>query len=454
VAETTLYVHDFGLRQQDGVVRVGDVTVRDGVASLTTSQIAFPPWLVYPESGEHYVRLQAFAPAALTEWGFIEVVADTPRRPGDPIVTSFQVRIHDGTDPLYWDGAAWSVASLEAHWNTEAEVNANLPAYTGASLAVEVRLLTGDWELTPSLFRVKLSWTGKIINTFDEVLNRGLLAGMQSGIRPVATHVVLANGTATFDLDDTPSSPAFVWTDVLAVYDYDSDPGRTTDLLSSYDSATKVVTLVSSPTSGNRLWIVARYAPLVAASTGEDSIDGQTVPAIHIIDVAWSELHSLVGGRGPWVVDKTSSPPRAVLFPQPIPMRDLLITVELLAESNATMQALLAAVDSWCRQHQLLHLPNLDLKIALVQRTPGMGQPPVGGREDLRQMQMQMALLRVPIFSDAGSGDAAGNASAIIGAVEAGDPALALPVNPVQSVLLALQQSNGPENENVVLAEE
>jgi hypothetical protein len=455
--DSVYHLRDYCFRPQDSYALSGSVTVarRGGIASLKLVQVAAtypggPTW-TYPTTGVHYVRTDAFAPTARLAWDIVEILGNTPTDENNVAVTSLSVRIHDGTNSLYWDGAAWSIAG-STNWNTLAVLQPNLAAYLGASLAIEVRLVTTNQLFTPTVRGVKLRWTGRPVLIEDELVFRTVRASLYANVRPRTRMTVSHAGGLTLDLDDTATDAGHDVQSVDAVYDHTADPTHLVDLRASYAVGTKIVTLTGDP-GVTQLWLELRYRPQVAVTTAEDYSEGQKVPAIHITAIAWDEIRQSIGVRGPYIIDRTLVPARGTVFPQPIPLRNVTFTVEMLASSSTDLSRLAGAFNAWLESHPTLRMPALDQLLALqrLQRTEWATGP--GQIRSLRRATSRFMLHRVPMLSQAGSGDATGDGSGIIGPITAGDLGFPDLGYAATTGNLTFSDGDGPGSETVLVEE-
>lgn len=234
----------------------------------------------YPTDSDLSVRSRTFEPEALREILIVDLVASTPEG------TSVALRIYDGTDELYWDGAAWSTAGA-GDWNTEAEVNANL-----ASLDVSARkfglvfnLVTTDDRYTPSVEGAKVLWRGPI-DWHDDVLIDSLTRMFADEVRYVERLALppLEADSASIDLDDYAHEHELEFSDADTVFDEDADAAHAVDLLAGYDAGTRVLTLSSAIPAGNRPYLRMLAAPSVAWDTAQDFSELARLPSIVLRD--------------------------------------------------------------------------------------------------------------------------------------------------------------------------
>ena len=422
---TTLdHIAEWNFFPEDGhtLSDVSKMTAKDGIVRLILGQPAFTlpgfPGQVYTLDSDVYVRTKTFAPTHMITWDFVELYGTAPRDENRNQVTTMNLRIHDGTDSRYWNGGTWAVAGA-GDWNTLSDVNANLSAYTGSSIAIEVELKTTDWVLTPTLRAVKLKWTGQLFSFFEEWIYRTVVAGMKSALRPPSDYTIKAPGGTSIDLDNFPLDSGWELADVIAVYDYTNDPTRRTNLLSSYDSGTKVITLTGAIAADDTAWVVFRYQPDIAVTTSQDFTDEAQVPAIWITGVRdVTRGTKRIGGRGPYAIDRTLAVPAGVVHPEAVSMIDLDFTYAVLAPTSLDLTKLNEALINWIDAHPILRSPGLDTHVKLSRTNALDWVTGVGAPKDLRLLTGTFTLREVPFIGDLSASAADGSNTAPAGAVD------------------------------------
>jgi hypothetical protein len=233
--------------------------------------------------------------------------------------TSRQVRIYDGTDDYYWDGAAWSIAGV-SDWNTEAEFNAHIETFNvlpGRQFAITVNLKTTDREVTPTVDEIRVLMEVHI-DYLEDIVLRSLMPSLESEIDPTAR---LANippfetDTTTFNLNDYRRNTPYTVSDVAGVYDLDADLDLLYNLLDTYDSGTGDVTLTSAIPAGNRPLVVIRYTPEVVFIQHQDWYEVNKVPCLLVqqLEVPQTLAYNLAAQEG--IVDKGTG--NAVVLQEP-----------------------------------------------------------------------------------------------------------------------------------------
>lgn len=236
----------------------------------------------YPLDADLSARSRTYEPQAVRVLEMIQVLSTTPTG------TSVGLRLFDGTDERFWGGASWDVAGL-GDWNTEAEINANIGSFdvSAKKFAIVLNLVTTDEKVTPTVEAVLVLWKGPIDWNQDVTLD-SLLALFQDELTYIEDLALppLAATSATIDLDDYTDESELDFVGADAVFDEDADPGHVTDLLSSYDAGTRVLTLSTAIPVGNRPFLRMIVRPNVAWDTHQDFGELGKLPEIVLRDTS------------------------------------------------------------------------------------------------------------------------------------------------------------------------
>lgn len=201
-------------------------------------------------------------------------------------LTSVRLRIYDGTNDRFWNGSTWAVAGA-GDWNTEDEVNQHLASFDVSSkqFAVVLNLVTTDDRYTPLVSSVFVLWEGEVDWSQDIVLD-SLTQTLQDELEYASDTVFppLEANSSSIDLDDYTDESDLVVANVEEVYDHDADPNHTTDILDSYDSGTRVVTLTTAIPMGNRPYFRFRIRASVAWDTHQDFSEVRKLPQVILGD--------------------------------------------------------------------------------------------------------------------------------------------------------------------------
>ena len=224
----------------------------------------------YPLDADISIRTAPISPERVDALEILEVVGSFPDG------TSVGLRLFDGTDEYWYTGGAWTASPAAGEWNTEAEVNAALADYdvtASRTLAVVLNLVTTDEFVTPEISAVKLLWRGEF-NWIESLFLDSLVRTMQEELKFSTALALppLPSSSSSIDLDDysDDANASLAISDVVGVYDYDVDPTRKTNLLSSYDANSRVATLSAAIPAGNRPYLRIEAGVEVAWDTHRD----------------------------------------------------------------------------------------------------------------------------------------------------------------------------------------
>jgi len=313
------------------------------------------PGGLYPTDADIYFETWVTNPKALRKILMLQVF---DHRVSESTTT--QVRISDGTDHWYWDGGSWSVAGA-GNWNTEGDFNANIQDFTilpGRQFAIVVNLVTTDEYETPSVSEIRVLMEIRI-DYLEDLIFRSLIPLIKSEIRPVANYALpaLETDSSTIDLDDYELDTPFNITDVEAVFNHSTDPEFLTDILSSYDTGTKVVTLTTPILADEIPFILFRYAPEVSYTTHQDYFEVVKLPCLTLqrLEVPTESAYNLGAREG--IVDKGTGD--AVLIHEPWKATlDFRLHVD--ADHAVDEMRLMSAVMKFFDENKLLRSIGLD----------------------------------------------------------------------------------------------
>lgn len=241
----------------------------------------------YPTDADLSVRSRTFEPAAVRVLELVEVFSTIPRDDDGNDLASVRLRLYDGSNELFWDGATWTIAG-PGDWNEVAEINANLATFDVVSarkFALVFNLQTTDDRYTPEVDCALVLWRGPI-DWVDDLLVDSLVGTIQDElvyIEDLALPPLEADSTS-IDLGLYTDEHSLEITDADAVFDHDADPDHLVDLLGSYDAGTKVLTLSAAIPAGNRPFLRMFVRPVVAWETAQDFYELARLPSVVLRD--------------------------------------------------------------------------------------------------------------------------------------------------------------------------
>lgn len=253
----------------------------------------------FPLGDDYRIRTWLTNPGNAKQWLSFQADVKTPSE------TSVGFRLSkDGTNDLWWDGAAWSVPT-SGDWSTEEDLATNIGALQIApeqAIQVVVNLKTLNVSRTPSVSRLKILYESDL-NFQEDYLVKSLARDLREKLRPRAMFAKEATTEfETVDLDEVDKSYKIVG--VAAAYNTSNDPKRLVNLALSYDVGSKVLTLDDEIQIGERVEVQFIYEPEVSVVASQDYTELARVPAI-VIEAILVEKSSTIA-RGEHVVNKTT----------------------------------------------------------------------------------------------------------------------------------------------------
>jgi hypothetical protein len=308
---------------------------------------------------------QLTSPDTLSQWVAFGMTPTTSKQLAGATV---QFKLNDGTDDRYWDGGTWAVAGA-GDWSSESDVAANIASFpvTSKSLALVINLVTSDESVTPAVSLIDV-WMNCDIDYLRSILADALIPSLRSGVQPVLDFSLLSEGGNRLNLRDVETK--YNIASVVAAYDTTSDPGRVSNLFSSYDAASKTVELTSPVTRGNTIRLRFRIEPEVHLNWGsQDYVEVEALPAIVVDNVTLSgnEVFAQIDVRDP---DAQQAHVRRF----PFRLR-FSVDVRLLAEKNRTLLSMMDRALEHLASTPLLPWPAVDEEISMVSDAEGLFQP-------------------------------------------------------------------------------
>lgn len=324
---------------------------------------------LYPTTSNHYAMTPLTRPAAVRRWVGLQVDAICPLGPGRAVsACSIGLRLNDGVDDWYWSGSAWVKGT--AVWNTEAEVASHIATFnalTTRQFRVVVNLRTTDGNLTPECFGVRVAYEADIPSQQEDLLYRTLIPTLRAQLRPTTEFVADSDGSTSFDLGMTMTGAEAQHhvVGVEAVFDHTGDPSHLVNLYSSFNSTTKIVTLLTPVTTGNVVLVRAIYEPAVVfETTDQDYVEVEEIPAVILRNLNASRSH--VAGQPDEVVDKHAL--TALVFPEMMQMQyDCNISV--ITPSGVDQQRLQEQLSNFFSENCVMRTTGTDEPFELLLRS-------------------------------------------------------------------------------------
>lgn len=345
----------------------------DGTFS-TASGLFAKTWVTNPESLQQWIGFSVDVEHAKDDLGVD--------------ITSLGFRLSDGTDEFRWNGSAWVVETVL--WNTEAEVSTNIGAFPVASkkLQVVINLVTSDDSVTPIVQAVKVLFTTDI-EELEDIVWRSFVKDLKEQIRPISPIPVVmptVAGQLTIDLNLFPLETPYNLVDIDSVYNHSDDPDHFTNLFSSFNSGTNIITLTTAIAAGKQVWIRFIYEPEVAVTTGQEYSEIAKVPAIILSDINLINQGEI--GQDDFVADKAAG--TAVKLPGPS-TADIEITIRALTGSARDQARLGDALKEFFSKNSVVRSRGLDEEYTLLQVSE------YDMRTDANQSELHAGRLRIHI---------------------------------------------------------
>ncbi|PNX51454.1 MAG: hypothetical protein BV456_03060, partial [Thermoplasmata archaeon M8B2D] len=232
----------------------------------------------YPTDSDLYVKTWIFNPANVVNFVGFDVHGINVKNYLNIKLTNSQFRLGNGTNEYYWNGSDWEINTTD--WNTEDEISEHINTFdsTEKKLQIIINLFTDDSRYTPKIYEIRVLYTSTI--DFQDNLIYDSVIPKFKELRPISDHIIIMpSDSDEIDLNDFVLDTDYEIIDIDSCFDYTNDSDKITDIFSSYDNNTKIITLSETVTESNKVWIKFIYRPLVAFTTGEDYIEVSKVPA-------------------------------------------------------------------------------------------------------------------------------------------------------------------------------
>jgi len=346
----------------------------------------------YPTTADLYAKTWVANPDSLKQWlGFEAEAVHTTI--DNVVVTSLGYRLSDGTDQYWWNTTAWVVDTT--HWNTEEDVAANISAFpvTSKKLQVVINLKTTDKTVTPKLKRLKVLYSSNV-KFQEDIVFRSLIPMLRDSLRPIGRHVLtMLSTSSTIDLkNDYPLETPYNIVGIDAVFNHTDDSGHATDLYSSFNATTKVITLTGPVTTGKVVWVDFLWEPEVVVTTSQDYDEIEKVPVVILDDINLVDASE----RGPddGIVNRSDG--TAVKIYAPI-RGDLDILMHLVTDKAIDQIRLADEVKRFFGNNQFLTSKGLDEEYRLW-LTSEYDLTTTANREDLHSGRVRFRVVDVNYF--------------------------------------------------------
>lgn len=358
-----------------------------------------PSTPVYDLTQTYTARTPVFSPQAAVSWEIFSVRHPSPPQHPDPAITTppyvVRFRVSDGSTDFYWDGAAWTAISLDTHWNTEAEVSTNISSFPIRDISFVVNMWTLHEDVTPALKSLKLLYQSDIAEDYD-VIYESLIPEMKENIRGKSRLAYrTSESTTLIGLSDTEAlglESSYDITDVTAAYNYTTDPEKTADILSIYNSTSGLLTLASSAAANEVVWVNFEYRPAVAVQTSRDYSELSSLPGLDITNIEISNSTGQVN-TSDGVIDITTD--SGWLIPGPC-LKNINFSIELTCDKQYDLRLLAQSVREWS-QKKVLKIRGMDYEVS-VSMLGDFEYDSVHNSKNMRTAKANFIITHVPFF--------------------------------------------------------
>ncbi len=382
-----------GLRiSESSRLEVPRVDVQTGTSPVTPE---------YDGAQTYTARTPNFNPQAVMSWELFEVRHPNPPVHPDPGISTapyvVRFRVSNGTTDFYYDGADWVAAMLDTHWNTEAEVSANLSSFPTSTrtIAFVVNMWTTHEDVTPRLKSLKLLYFSKLNEEYD-IIYESLIPEIRENVRGRArvAYSMPADGTSVdlSDLEALGFESSYEITDVFEAYNYTTDSSRVTNILSSYDSGTETLTLSESVPSGQVLWFEFEYVPTVAHQTSRDYSELSSIPGLDITNVQVQVVQDQVNVADSVIDQATNS---GWSLPGPA-QKDIYFSIELTCDKQFDLEHLKPSVNE-LMQKKVLKMRGMDREFTVL-KLKDFDTPSTNNPKNLRTAKASFVIRFVSFF--------------------------------------------------------
>lgn len=319
----------------------------------------------YSTDDDLYVKTPLWSPDSLINWAGFDYIDDITYGASDALVSSsvrFRLSVN-GTDQLWWNGASWDTPA-PGEWNTVQEVHDNISTFPKADkkLQVIVNLKTTNSTETPKVLAIRILYSSSINFEYDLIYN-SLVPYIES-VRPIKDwgfNLITDTDAMNFSTDnDYPVDP-FNIQDVIAIYNHDDDPDHSVNLLSDYNSSTKIATLTSSQSAGKLVWVRFTYKPRCDTMVHQDYKEVEKIPAIILEDI--NEINGVRLPGYTFVRDRAAKTAKLINAPYKMTLR---VTARLVTDKNRDMAALHQSILALFSQSPLLTSKGLDEEYSIM----------------------------------------------------------------------------------------
>ena len=361
----------------------------------------------YDTGDSNTVTTSTHNPQRVKKWLAFEAIEDTPANTS----IGYRLVVEGGTKELYWDGSAWSEATLDTHYSTQVEVQTNISAYelVDFNLALKIKLKSDDGVSTPTVKAVKIL-AQVFIDGWDDLIYDTIIASLRSSLRAAtAIEFAVASTTNLIDLASTYKleNSGYNFTGCLAAYNLTTDPKKFKNIFDSYTPGAArpdgtfedgQVNLTENADANHIVRLEMEFEPEVAVYTNQDYYEPTRLPAlvfekIRTIRIRDKHDQELNDGEGESIRDIPNN--AAVTVPRP--RQSTVLFDFALHGSPLDIARLSDAIDKWIGDNRTLRTFAWDSEINM----DPVNEIDTGGSSNLDDVVMaegSFQLRGVPFF--------------------------------------------------------
>lgn len=285
--------------------------------------------------------------------------------------------------------SATLLGGLDAQYNTVDEVNAGIESLLDfivndrsgdKTIYWRANLKTIDPTATPLLKEIKLLGQFEV-EWLEDIVYNTIRSDMHAKVRyPFDLEVTVAAATSSIDLSDdeySPDNEGYNIVGVESVYNMTADPHRLNNLFSSYapgtlnqdgeTNAPGVITLSSSVSEDDVLWIKLLVVPEIVVNTDQDFYELRKFPTIvfeRIDGITGSTVAKYTQLNGSDFVRDLAN--GTAVEVQPPAVQDLSIGFSVFTSGQVDLQRLMIAIQEYFDQNVVVRTNALDEKVTMV----------------------------------------------------------------------------------------
>jgi hypothetical protein len=240
---------------------------------------------IYSTDSDLYASTWITNPNSVKQWQGFECTIENALDEDLNELTGVNFRLTDGVSEYWHNGADWETNNID--WNTEEEVANNISDFpiTEKKIGVIVNPYTTNSSYTPLIKGIKILYSVDMEFQQDYIY-RTLVRQLKEQVRPITDYAIkLTSESSTINLNDFEMETPYDIINIDSVYNETNDSDHFVDLLQSYNSSTKVITLSTAIDEDEIAYIKLIYRPVVAVTTGLDYYEVTKLPTLTLTNI-------------------------------------------------------------------------------------------------------------------------------------------------------------------------